>query len=121
MLRKLVLGAGFALAALPALPASKTRGGIPLVRFDEHVHHVSVTPVNIDADSPLVAIGEPVRQLGPRVPAIERSVEPATGATAVEAPPGAAPLIHGGIQRVGVAGIHGQIDGTRVVVDEQNL
>ena len=116
-----VRGAEDPALARPAASAPEPLARPPRVGFDERVDEVPVLPVDVDPDAALFTFGQTLGEFCPVLTAIHRPVEPAPGPAAVEAPARPLPLVHRREDRVGVGGIHGEIDRARVFVDVENL
>ena len=89
-----------------------------LLVLDAGVDDVRVGAIDVHADAAERTGRHALRQLGPRAAGIARLPHRAAGAAAVEAPGGAAPLIGRGVEHLVVRGIHHQLGGAGVVVDE---
>ena len=114
-----VLASATSATSTPA--ASPRPPGRARIRLDQRVDHVPVLAKDIDPDPPLVALRQPLGELRPALPAIDRAVEAAPRTAPVETPPRALPLVHRGEDRVGVARVHRKIDRARVLVDVEDL
>ena len=106
----------------PGLAAVARAEEAPLLGLDDGVEVLRVGGGDgdaVDADRPL---GEPgvAGQLAPVVAAVGRLPDPRAGAAALQAVGGAPEAPHRGVEDARVAGVHGEVDRARPVVDEEH-
>ena len=89
--------------------------------FDRRVDDARIGAADRDADPSLVARRQAVGQLRPRVAGIDRLVETAAGAAAVEAPRAAPALIGGRVHHLRIGRIDRDVGDAGVVVDEEHV
>ncbi len=92
-----------------------------VLRLDEREHASGPGRGDRHADLAPRALGQPLGQLLPRVAAVGRLPEAAPRSARDEVPGAAHDLPEARVQRAGVVGVHREIGGARLVVDEEDL
>ncbi len=112
--------AGEVLPALAAVQTAENAAGTAGVGFDDGVDRSAVAGKSGEADAALVAARQAIEHLRPGGAAVGGAINSAARSAAVKAPALALPLIQGSENHLGIARIHGQIDGAGVLVLIEN-
>ena len=102
-------------------PSTEPLTGAARIRLNQSADQIPVTAVDIQPDAPFVALRQTFSQFDPCMPTVRAPVDPAAGPTAVVSPCLTLPLIHRRKERLWIIGVHRQVDGAGMCIDEQHL